>query len=188
MTLLNLFIEFLKTGLFAVGGGLATIPFLYDIADKYPWFTRTDVADMIAISESTPGPIGINMATFAGYTAAGVPGSIVSTFAIMFPGIIIVLLVARILTKFKESPLVTSAFYGIRPAVAGLITAALFEVLKVSVLNWSAFTAAMNNFTLLINYKALMLFAIVLFLVRKFKKHPILYIAGSALVGIILKF
>lgn len=187
MMYLALFYEFFKIGLFAVGGGLATIPFLYDLAEKYTWFTTADIANMIAISESTPGPIGINMATFAGFNAAGIPGSLCATLGIIIPEVIIVLIIAGILTKFKQSSIVKSAFYGIRPAVCALITAACLEVVKISILRWSLF-AESKDWSVLVNYKALVAFVVILFLVRKFKKHPILYIGLGAVVGIIFKF
>ncbi len=185
MTYLLLFYEFFKIGLFAVGGGLVTIPFLYDLAAKYTWFTNSDVVDMIAVSESTPGAIGLNMATYVGYTTAGVPGSITATIAIIIPGIIIVLFVSKVLTQFSGNKYVVSAFYGIRPTVTALICVACFEVLKVSVFNWETFSQS-YDWVALINYKGLALFALVLFLVFKFKKHPVYYIAGCALVGAFL--
>lgn len=185
MTYLMLFYEFFKIGLFAVGGGLATIPFLYDLAAKYTWFTNKDVVDMIAISESTPGAIGLNMATYAGYTTAGPLGSILSTIAIIIPEIIIVLIVSKVLTQFSSNKYVVSAFYGIRPTVTALISVACLEVLKVSVFNWGAFSQSFDWATL-VNYKGAALFALALFLVFKFNKHPIYYIAGCALVGIFL--
>ena len=187
MTFFYLFIEFFKAGLFAIGGGLATIPFLSDIADRYPWFDRAMLADMIAISESTPGPIGINMATFAGFRAAGVPGAIVATLSLVFPSVIVIIIVARFLDRFKENFYVQSAFYGLRPAVTGLIAAACFEVFKLSVLNWSVFTQTLA-FKDLLNYKSLILFALLFPLILKFKKHPIVYITSAAVVGIIFKF
>lgn len=187
MIYLQLFYEFFKIGLFAVGGGLATIPFLYDLAAKCSWFTKADIANMIAISESTPGPIGINMATFAGFNAAGVLGSACATVGIIIPEIIIVMVIATILTRFKESSIVKSAFYGIRPVVCALISVACLEIVKISIFRWSAFIAE-YDWSVLVNYKALVFFAIELFLVLKFKKHPILYIVLGAVVGIILKF
>lgn len=187
MIYLQLFFEFFKIGLFAVGGGLAAIPFLYDIADHYTWFTRAQVADMIAISESTPGPIGINMATYAGFTTAGVLGSVTATAAVILPEIIIVLLVAKTLEKFKCSDLVQSAFYGIRPAATALISVACFEVMKISLLRWDAFLPQMD-WGVLFNWPAILFFALLLFLVMKFKKHPILYIAGAALIGMLFPF
>lgn len=187
MIFFQLFYEFFKIGLFAVGGGLATIPFLYDLAAKYTWFTTADIANMIAISESTPGPIGINMATFAGFNAAGIIGSTCATVGIILPEVIIVMIVATILSKFKESTIVKSAFYGIRPVVCALISVACIEVIKISIFRWDAFIAN-YNWSILVNYKALVFFAIELFLVLKFKKHPIIYIAFGAVVGILVKF
>ncbi|MGM9661898.1 MAG: chromate transporter [Oscillospiraceae bacterium] len=187
MTYLMLFIEFFKVGLFTVGGGLATVPFLYEIAEKYPWFTAADVADMIAISESTPGPIGINMATYAGYNAGGLLGSITATLGIILPEIIIVLIIAKVLTKFQESRIVNAAFYGIRPTVTALVSVACFEVLKLSVLRWDAFLGG-GGWAVLVNVKALLFFVLALFLIRKYKKHPIVYIGMGALVGLLVQF
>ena len=188
MIYLLLFYEFFKIGLFSVGGGLATVPFLYDLAEKYPWFTAEGVADMIAISESTPGPIGINMATYAGYNAAGLGGSVTAMLAIALPGILIVMIVAAVLTRFKQSRLVQSAFYGIRPAVTGLISAACLAVMKVSLFRYDAFVSGGMDWSVLINLKAALLFAALLFLIRKYKKHPVVYIAGAAVLGVLIPF
>ena len=100
-TLVTVAIEFFKTGLFAVGGGLATIPFLQDMAIKYGWFDLTTLSTMIAVSESTPGPIGINMATYVGYITLGPVGGIISTIALVTPSIIVILIIANMLEKFK---------------------------------------------------------------------------------------
>lgn len=119
MMLLRLFWEFFKIGLFAVGGGMATIPFLYDLSDRTGWFTYTQLADMIAISESTPGPIGVNMATYVGYEMSGVLGSISTTLGFVAPSIIIIVIVSIFLQKFRDNRYVESAFYGLRPASSG---------------------------------------------------------------------
>ena len=117
MMILTLMFEFFKTGLFSIGGGLATLPFLYEISTNHPdWFTHSDIADMVAISESTPGPIGINMSTYAGYSVAGIPGGILASLALALPSIIITLIIARFLAKFRQSKIVEGAFYGLRPA------------------------------------------------------------------------
>ena len=102
--LLRLMFEFFKTGLFSVGGGLATLPFLYEMSDKTGWFTHADIADMIAISESTPGAIGINMSTYAGYKTAGIPGGILASLSLAAPSVIIILIIARFLKKFRDNP------------------------------------------------------------------------------------
>jgi chromate transporter len=185
MTFLHLFIEFFKTGLFAVGGGLATLPFLYDIADRYDWFTRADLANMLAISESTPGPIGVNTATYAGFQAAGIPGGILATLSLVLPSVIVILIIAKFLDRFRKSPLVENVFYGLRPAVTGMIAAAAAGVVQVALFQNSAGLAGLLSG---INWPGVILFALLLFGMLKFKKHPIFYIAAAALVGIVLKF
>ena len=189
MTLLLLFFEFAKVGLFSVGGGLATIPFLYDLASRRPdWFTAKDVADMIAISESTPGPIGVNMATYAGYNTAGILGGVVATLGLIAPAIIVIYLVAKILEAFKDNKFVKGAFMGLRPASIGLISAALYGVVKIALLNFDKFGET-KNFVSLFNFKAI-IFAVILFTVQKvFKKlHPIALIGIAALVGVFVNF
>ena len=132
-TLLRLYWEFFKTGLFAVGGGMATLPFLKNIGETTGWYTYGDLMNMLAVSESTPGPIGINMATYVGFTVAGVPGAVIATIGEVTPSIIVILVVAMMLKKFRENKYVDRAFYGLRPASTGLIGAAcvtvIFEVL-----------------------------------------------------------
>lgn len=117
MTLIQLCIEFFKTGLFAVGGGLATLPFLYEMSEKTGWFTEQDILNLIAISESTPGAIGINMATYAGYITEGVVGGIMATLALACPSIIVIILISKFLDRFKDSPVVQGIFQG---AAAGV--------------------------------------------------------------------
>lgn len=192
MIYLRLFFEFFKTGLFAVGGGLATLPFLYEMADKTGWFTTTDVADMIAISESTPGAIGINMATYAGFKTAGLAGGICATVGLAMPSIIIILIVALFLKKFRDNKYVDNAFKGLRPASMAMITAAGLHVVKISLFDFSALDAFNGSISLdflagFIKLKAWIL-AIVLYIgIRKLKLHPILFIAAAAAVGILLK-
>lgn len=185
MTFLLLFYEFFKIGLFSVGGGLATIPFLYDLASRHPeWYTAQDVADMIAISESTPGPIGVNMATYAGYQTEGILGGIVATLGLISPAIIVIFIVAKILDKFKDNKYVKSAFYGLRPASVGLILAALWGVVKIALVNLDSKTV--GGF---FNVKAIIL-AVCLFILQKvFKKlHPVALIGIAAVVGIVFEF
>lgn len=186
-TLFFLSLEFFKTGLFAVGGGLATLPFLYDIAARHDWLPIELLPDMIAVSESTPGPIGINMATYAGYNAYGVVGGVVATFSLVLPSVIIIICIAKFLSKFNENPLVKAAFSGLRPAVVGLIAAAGWQVFKISILSVETFEAS-GSLLSLINWKAAALFVALFVLVYKFHKHPIFYILGGALVGILFRF
>lgn len=183
---IQLFFEFFKTGLFAIGGGLATLPFLSDIANKYTWFDQAMLADMVAVSQSTPGPIGINMATYAGFKASGILGSIVATTALVLPSFIIIIIVAHYLSKFRESKLVNSIFIGLRPAVVGLISLAWFEIVKLSIFNINRFLET-NNILNIFDYKALILFIVLFIASNKYKKHPIFFIAIGALCGIIFK-
>ncbi|MEI3128608.1 MAG: chromate transporter [Oscillospiraceae bacterium] len=125
---LKLFWEFFKVGLFAVGGGMATLPFLKEIGTATGWYTYTELMNMLAVSESTPGPIGINMATYVGFTVGGVPGAVIATLGEVTPSIIVILIVAAMLKKFRDSRLVANAFYGLRPASTGLIGAACVTV------------------------------------------------------------
>lgn len=187
MVYLQLFYEFFKAGLFAIGGGLATLPFLSSIADRYPWFDQAMLADMVAVSESTPGPLGINMATYAGFQAAGVLGGLIATIAEVMPSIIVIIIVAKFLEKFNEKPLVQSAFYGLRPAVTGLIAGAAYSVVQVALFSVQAFQAT-GNWADLFLWKHIALFAALLFLTNRYKKHPIVYIGLAAAVGWIFKF
>lgn len=187
MILIKIFFEFFKVGLFAVGGGAATIPFLYNISDRTHWFTHTDLANMIAISQSVPGAMGINMASYVGFSTKGITGAIVSTIGIIVPSITIILIVARVLNKFKENETVKSCFYGLRPAATGLLFAAGFEIVKISILTINKFFETKNILNI-ISFKALTLAIILYFLISKFKKSPIFYIILSAVIGIIFKF
>lgn len=182
-----LFLEFFKTGLFAIGGGLATLPFLQDISDKYDWFTSQELIDMIAISESTPGPIGINMATYVGYKTAHLLGSMIAVLGLVTPSVIIIVLIAHYYMKFSEQPIVQASFYGIRPAVAGLIGAAGFQVAKISLFNVSKYLQTQKVLNAL-NVKSLILFTAIVLLLNKYKIHPILVLLGTALIGVVFKF
>lgn len=188
MIYLRLFWEFFKTGLFAVGGGLATLPFIYDMSDRTGWFTYRQIADMIAVSESTPGPIGVNTATYVGYITGGLPGALIATLGLVTPAIIIILIIASCLKKFRENRFVDHAFYGLRPASAGLIAAAGFSVVMLALVREDAFKAS-GNILDLFSWKGLALAAVIWVLTNLVKKtkdlHPIFYIAASAVVGIL---
>ena len=191
MILLRLFWEFFKTGLFAVGGGMATLPFLYSIAERTGWFTAAQLADMIAVSESTPGPIGVNMATYVGFTVAGVPGAIIATLGLIAPEVIIILIIARVLQQFRQNKLVDAAFYGLRPCSIGLIAAAGLLVVKVAMLHTDLYFQT-GRLAELVDWKAIALAAVLLVLTRWVKKtkklHPIVFILGSAVVGVVFSF
>ena len=188
---LRLFYEFFKPGLFAVGGGMATLPFLYDISTRTGWYTHEKLADMIAVSESTPGPIGVNMATYVGFETAGIPGAVIATLGLVTPSIIIIILIARALKAFRENPYVEAAFYGLRPCSVGLIAAAGFLVVKLALFNTERY-AASGQILDLFNFKALVLATVLLVCTRYIKKlkglHPIVFILASAVVGIVFSF
>ena len=188
MIYIQLFWEFFKTGLFAVGGGLATLPFLYDMGARTGWFTAQQVADMLAVSESTPGPIGINMATYTGYTAAGPLGSACAVVGLVTPSVIIILIVAAFLKAFNDNRYVKGAFYGIRPASTALIASAGLTVAAGALLvpdGWQG----LSRFWTAVEWKAVVLAAIIVFLSRKFKKvHPAVFILGSAVIGAVFHF
>lgn len=188
LNLLTLCLEFFKTGLFAVGGGLATLPFLSEMADKYPWFTHEQLADMIAVSESTPGPIGVNMATYVGFRVFGIPGAILATLSLVLPSLIIIVIVAKMMDKYMSNKYVQWAFGGLRPAVTGLIAAAGWSVVELALLDLTDFNIA--RFWEAINIPAVIIFALVLFFAqfKKTKKlHPIVFIGACAVLGILLK-
>ena len=190
MTLLLLFVEFFKTGLFAIGGGLVTVPYLYEMANKYPWFTPQQLTDMIAIAESTPGPIGVNMATYVGYTSAGIPGSLIATLGLITPSIIVILIIAGFYNAFKNNKYVQSAFYGLRPASSGLIAAAGLGVAVLVVLNQAKY-AATGSVMDLINIPNIILMLVLYYFTAKCKKtkglHAAAFIAASAVIGIVLR-
>ena len=186
-TILRLMYEFFKTGLFSVGGGLATLPFLYEMSDKTGWFSHADIADMIAISESTPGAIGINMSTYAGYKTTGLAGGVLATLALATPSVIIILIIAKFLNKFRENPHVEGAFYGLRPASIAMITAAGLNVAKVALVNLTAFEASGNIADLFLP-KALILAVLIFIGQKNLKWSPIVFLAISAVIGVVLKF
>lgn len=190
MLYLQLFWEFFKTGLFAIGGGMATLPFLYDMADKTGWFTRAQLADMIAVSESTPGPIGVNMATYVGFDCAGVLGGVVATLGLVTPSVIVIVLIAMALQAFRTNKYVDAAFYTLRPASTGLIAAAGWSVFALVLLNLDAYRTSYQLADLL-QWKNLLLFAVIWVLtnlVKPLKKlHPVVFLALAAVVGIVFR-
>ncbi len=203
MIYLRLFYEFAKVGLFAVGGGLATVPFLQDMAKHTGWFTTHQLADMIAVSECTPGPIGVNMATYTGYTVGGPVGSAVATLGLIFPSIVVILIVARILKAFRDNKYVEWAFYGLRPASTGLIAAACLGVAKIALFDTGE-QAFLANALANIRWNAVILALILWFFMnpgmfgkkiggnKVLKKisglHPIFFLAAAAIVGIVFRF
>ncbi|MDR0908255.1 MAG: chromate transporter [Spirochaetaceae bacterium] len=190
MLLLKLFAEYLYIGLFSVGGGLATLPFIYRLADKYPWLSAEQVGNIQAVAQSGPGAIGVNMAAQVGFydgATAGLLPSITASFVaalgLITPSIIIIIIVARILLRFKESALVGNIFTGLRPAACGLLAAAGFGAIKLCLFAYSQATQWFTWF----KWPEIIIFIAMCTLVRAFKWHPVVYIVIAGVVGIVLK-
>ncbi len=185
MKYLLLFLEFFKTGLFSIGGGLATLPFLSRMGEKYGWFTQEELANMLAVSESTPGPIGVNMATYVGNTAGGVLAGCLTTLALILPSYLIILLISKVIGRYHDSPIVQGAMSGLRPASVGMIGAAVLGVLGSVLLSTDAMK--LLQWKNMVELPALILFAVLLALYWKFDKlHPVVILAIGAVVGILL--
>lgn len=194
MMYLQMFWEFFKTGLFAVGGGMATIPFLYEMSEKTGWFTGDQLANMIAVGESTPGPIGVNMATYVGFLSGmqnhgivgAIFGAVVTTLGLITPSVIIIIVIAALLKNFRENRYVQNAFYGLRPASTGLIAAAGIQVVLTNLVDFSGGVVLSG-----VNWKGLVL-GVALWLlsnqVKATKKlHPIAFIGMAAVAGIVFQ-
>lgn len=186
MIFIRLFIEFFKAGLFAVGGGLATLPFLYDIMNETGWFTIRDLTNLIAVSECTPGPLGVNMATYVGNLTSGPAGGIIATIGLVAPSVIIIILIANFLEKFKDAKIVQNIFYGLRPASTALIACAMCLVAKTAFLRLDLFHNT-GQWLDLLNWKHLLLGIILWIGLVKFDKHPVIYIAIAAVCGIVFQ-
>lgn len=197
MIYLRLFYEFFKIGLFSVGGGLATLPFLQDLGARTGWFSSADLSNMIAVSESTPGPIGVNMATYTGYVSAlgeydsvfaGILGGLVATLGLIAPAIVTIMIVSKILEKFKDNRFVNAAFYGLRAVSIALISAVGVSVISTNLFNIDGFKVS-GNFADLFVLKAIILAVVIFVLQKVFKKvHPTAFIALAAVVGIVFNF
>lgn len=182
-TALELFWEFFKIGLFAVGGGPATLPFLMELAKAKPWYTMEQLTNMIAISEATPGPLGLNMSTYAGFQTLGLFGGLVSSFGLVLPSVIIIILVARFLDNFSQNPYVKAAFYGVRPAVTALIAAAVLGLCKVSLL-----VERNGNLTPAVGSVIIAVVVFGLLQVKRLKKfHPALWFLVGAVIGMVFR-
>ncbi|MDO4394014.1 MAG: chromate transporter [Bacillota bacterium] len=175
----TLWFEFFKIGLFAIGGGPATLPFLMDLTRTHDWYTMTQLTNMIAISESTPGPLGLNMATYAGVETMGIWGGLIASFGLVTPSVIIIMFIAVFLKNFNDNPLVRSAMFGIKPAVCGIIAAAVMDLFIASLY--------IDNHVIIPS----VIIAIVIFImlqVKAFNKiHPFFWFVASAAVAIIFK-
>lgn len=166
----QLFLQFFHVGVFSFGGGYATLPFLYDIADKFHWYRAKQLTDMLAISSITPGPVGVNVATFAGFTTAGILGSLVATTAIILPSYIIVTIVFKVIDKFRTNRNIKGAIRGLKPAGCALLSAVGIKLLFTS------------NLHLL---GTLILLGFLILSIKK-KQDPLFYLGISALLGLII--
>ncbi len=193
-TFLLLILEFFKTGAFAIGGGLATIPFLKEISENRGWFTLQELTDFIAISESTPGPIGINMATYAGFKAIsgefdsglwGILGAVIAPLSLVVPSVTAVLFVAKFYEKFKTNKYISASFAGVRASTAGLICGAMGSVFLAMIWNAEVWKAT-GDFLKAVNGVEIISFALLTFCIFKFKKiHPVAFIGVGAVIGLV---
>ncbi len=188
---LRLFYEFFKTGLFAVGGGLATIPFLQNMGAATGWFTDADLTTMIAVSESTPGPMGVNMATYVGFHTGGLPGAVIATLGLITPSIIVILIIAGFLQKFRQSKTVDAVFHGLRPASTALIAAAGLSVAKSVLMFHKVLAPEQQDAKYQLFYWPSVILAAAVFLCLQHKKlkklHPIVFIGIAAVVGVVFR-
>lgn len=175
MIYLQLFLEFFKIGLFSVGGGLATLPFLNKLAETKGWYTVSELTNMLAISESTPGPVGVNMATYIGFILGNIGGALVATFALVLPSYLIIIVISRFLQKFKHNLYVQDIFKTIRPVVTALIAVSFLSIFNTSMFNLG------------FDFKKIVLFFVIFLLIIKFKKHPVFYISLGGILGILFK-
>jgi chromate transporter len=183
MKLLYLFITFFRIGLFAVGGGLATLPFLFDLADKSgDWLNREMIGNMLAVAQSSPGAVGANLSSYTGLNYAGIPGAYAAVLGLITPSIIIIIVVAKTLRAFKENAVVKSFFAGFKPAATALISAAGLGAISLSL--WNSAALSWLEF---IRWKETLIFIAFFLLILKFKKHPIVYIIGAGIAGVVLK-
>ena len=185
MIFIELFLRFFRAGLFAVGGGLATLPFLYDIMHVTGWFTMQDLTNLIAVSECTPGPMGVNMATYVGHLTANIPGAVVATVGLVTPSVIIIMIVSNFLQKFRDAKIVQDIFAGLRPASTALIACAMCLVAKTAFVRLEAFQAS-GNYMDLLSLPHIGLAVILFVLIQKTDVHPILFIVAAGICGVVL--
>ncbi len=174
MIWLQLFYTFFKIGLFCFGGGYAMLSLIRnEVVDRFGWMTGAEFTDIVAVSQMTPGPIGINAATYVGFTATGghVLGSVIATLALCAPSVILMILVSRFLMRYRQNPAVQGIFRGIRPVVAGLIAAAALMM------------ASPENFA---DYRSYLIFSVAFVGAYFFRVHPILLMILGGLTGLLM--
>jgi chromate transporter len=181
MNLFALFAQFFKIGLFSIGGGYATLPFLYELANREAWLSVEKIGNMLAVAQSLPGAVGMNLAVYTGFQGGGIPGGLIAALGLASPSIITIIIVARMLNAFRESPVVASFFSGLRPAGAGLLSSAALGVLTAVLFN-----SAAGTWLAVLRWRECALFAAVFLLIRLLKQHPVVYIALAGLAGVVL--
>ncbi len=190
MTYIKLWFTFLKIGLFSFGGGYAMIPMIEKEIERNGWLSATEFFDIIAIAEMTPGPIAVNSATFVGYKAAGILGGLFATIGVSIPSLVLILIISRYFFKFQNHPLNTAMFYGIRPVIAGLITTAAVFVSETALfkekLSMDLLIKIFWQPLEVLNIESIFIFLVSLIALKRFKLHPILTIALSGVLGILL--
>ena len=191
MTLLELFWVFVYVGTFTIGGGLVAITFMQQEIVGRGLLSAGEFFNMVAISESTPGPIGINMATYIGYRMHGPLGGVITTVGTVLPSLICIIVIARYLGRFQERPAVKAAFYTLRAGTTGLIAVAAWQVISVTILSLGSIRAADGTLTLtpsalsgLVQWPSLILFIGVFVLNRKLDWHPAFFVAIGAAFGV----
>jgi len=183
VTYIYLFIAFFKIGLFSIGGGLATLPFLFELADNSGGLlTREMVGNMLAVAQSSPGAIGVNLSSYVGLTLGGIPGGCVAALGLVSPSIIVIIIVARMLRAFRENVIVKNLFAGLRPAASGLLSAACLGAVALSLRGPAA-----SVWYEYLRWKETLMFAVIFVLIIKFRKHPAMYIAAAGIAGVVLK-
>ena len=181
MIYLQLFYTFFKIGLFGFGGGYAMLPILQgEVVTRYHWLTPQEFTDIVAISQMTPGPIGINSATYVGFTATGnVWGSAIATFAVVLPSFILMLTISKFFLKYQKHPAIEAVFGGLRPAVVGLLASAALVLMNVE--NFGSPTEDSYSFAI-----SCLIFIIAFVGTRKYKVNPILMIVLCGVAGLLL--
>ena len=183
MILLKLFLAFIQVGLFSVGGGYAAIPLIQEqIVDIYGMMTLEEFSDLITVAEMTPGPISINSATFVGMRVAGIPGVIICSVGCIIPSFCICLILAHFYYKYRSVKGVQVVLSAMRPAVVALIASAGASILMLALFQSEIQNLVVENFRIV----EFVIFAVALFLLRKFKMNAITIILGSGVVGTIV--
>ena len=188
VSLIELFFIFFYVGLFTIGGGLVAITLMEETIVSRGLISPEQFYNMVAISESTPGPIGVNMATYIGYNLHGISGAIITSIGEILPSLICILIIAKFLKSFQQKPIVQSVFLVLRPATTGLIFVAAVQIFLIALVNVPSDISVfkeVSGWTNLFNWKSLYFYVIAVFVLFKIKVHPILLLASGAVFGIL---